>query len=72
MLAIRQQAAPAAENMVRSPLDSRERRPHQIGLKRMKSAYRLSLDTLQHAEERRGGKFAKLVDLYTRLGFGTH
>ena len=72
MLAIRQPAPPAAEPTVRSPFDTRERRPHQLGLKRMKAAYHLSLNTLHHADERRGGKFAKLIDLYARLGLGTH
>jgi hypothetical protein len=77
MMAIRNPAADAAALTVRSPLDSPERRPHQIGSKRMQDAYRVTLDALQraggplaHGTERRAGKTAKLINLYTRLNFG--
>ena len=74
MMAIRNPAAGTAELTVRSPLDSSERRPHQLNVKRI--AHRFSLDALQRAggslangDARRIGKTAKLMDLYTRLTF---
>jgi hypothetical protein len=74
MMAIRNPAAGTAELAVRSPLDSSERRPHPMSFKRI--AYRFTRDALQragsplaHGDERRAGKTAKLMDLYTRLNF---
>jgi hypothetical protein len=76
MMAIRNPAADAAALTVRSPLDSHERRPQQIGSKRMQDTYRFTLHALQraagplaHGDERRASKTAKLINLYTRLNF---
>ena len=66
MMTIRHPAAEAAEHSARSSLDALERRPHQIGLRRSNAAQRFALYAL-HGEERRGGKAAKLHDLYARL-----
>jgi hypothetical protein len=77
MMAIRNPGAEAAALTVKSPLDSHERRPHQFDAKRVKAAYYFTLDALQrtggslaHGDERRTGKTAKLINLYTRLNFG--
>jgi hypothetical protein len=69
MMAIRDPAAEAAERTVRSPLDRDQHRVHQNGLQRIKAAYRSTQHAL-HGDERRGGKTAKLLDLYARLKFG--
>jgi hypothetical protein len=69
MMTIRHPAAETAEHSARSSLDATERRPHQIGLRRPKAAQRFPLYAL-HGDERRGGKAAKLLDLYARLKLG--